>query len=112
MSRGPLEAPERDLSPLPYDIRNLFDAATRHYATKVVCKRCGWTVIFDPHALWWFCKCRGVDMALRGLAGRFRCTVCGQRGPKLSLVRANRSNSSLPMPDYREWKRAVSRYRN
>jgi hypothetical protein len=94
---------------------NLFEAAVWHKAIKVTC-RCGHAATFDPHGLWWYFEQRMWDMQFATVRSRFACSVC-----RLTLRRRVRPVSvnpteglgevRLPMPDEREWKRALQRFR-
>ena len=95
----------------------IFEAAAWHYSVKPVCGRCGHHALFHPHGLWWLFQRKGWDDRLSAAARRFRCIPCLTTEGK--LVRQARLYLAkdtptvvLPMPDEREWKRALSRFRS
>lgn len=95
---------------------SIFEAATLRMAVSPVCA-CGHTTSFDPWGLWWHFKRRHWDDRLTSARHRFWCRVCGSRlrrkvRPKrFDLVKVSDANLVLPLPDEREWKRAVARVR-
>jgi hypothetical protein len=94
---------------------NLFEAAAWHKAIKVTC-RCGHTVTFDPHGLWWLFERKGWDMRFGKMREHFACMVCRDERPSAGRpIRVEpvdgAADVSLPMPPEREWKRALTRFR-
>ncbi|WP_082679059.1 hypothetical protein [Sphingobium cupriresistens] len=95
----------------------LFKAAAWHKAVKVTCV-CGHFAVFDPHGLFWRYYRKGWSDDLRDVGGKMWCRICrASSGRKvrprgidlLSLYQGTRI--TLPLPDEREWKRLVNRYR-
>lgn len=75
---------------------------------------CGRTAVFHGGALWWLFERNGWSDRLQDAPKRFTCEICrsgGRRGlPRLQKTR-DEATRPLKMPDEREWKRLVSRYR-
>ena len=87
----------------------------RHQGVRVVCQ-CGHFAIFDPHALWWLCERHGRDNTFRSLRTRFYCRPCQRefrhRVRPIEIAATTKWHTvALPMPDIREWKRALKRVR-
>jgi hypothetical protein len=107
------------VSDLPsiYPLRDLFDAAVRHSAVKLTCRRCGRVVIFSSHALWWRFQRRGWADRFDDVRKRCLCLMClhrdGERvrNPELELVDEAPTDTSLPKPSEMEWKRELRRRR-
>lgn len=96
-------------------LRTLTDLALRHWNLRVTCGGCGRTRVVSGAAAWWLFHRRGWSDDVREASSRFVCTECGRRGQaaaSLAKTRDAASDQSLPMPDEREWKRLVSRYRS
>ncbi|MCR5872273.1 MULTISPECIES: hypothetical protein [unclassified Sphingomonas] len=92
---------------------NLFECAAWHIAIQVICRRpqCRRVAVFDPHQLWWLFERKHWDMRLGEVNRKLRCSAC-KAGGTMSLLRGEaKATVSLPWPDEREWKRAVSRFR-
>lgn len=95
----------------------IFEAACWHYAVQPVCS-CGHKSTFDPHGLWWLFECRRWDDSFAKARERFWCRFCAARFKKkyraarLEVVKRSACDMTFPMPDEREWKRAVSRFRS
>jgi hypothetical protein len=92
-------------------VRDLFDAAVRHYALKLTCRGCRRQRIFPTAAVWWRFKTRGLADWITDVPKRFRCKDCGRRAPSLELVKEEANDSSLPFPSDRDWKRELRRRR-
>jgi hypothetical protein len=95
----------------------LFEAAAWHYAVKIGCG-CGHFAFFDSHGLWWHFHRRGLDDAFPSVRQKMWCTVCWHtqfakvRPRRLDLVKPHAGALvRLPLPDDREWKRMVNRFR-
>jgi hypothetical protein len=94
----------------------LFEAAVWHNLIKVRCPRCPNVAIFEAAGVWWHFQKRSGDLALRDARHRFYCLRCSRdrptrvRATTIELVRG-RATRELPLPDDREWKRALSRFR-
>jgi hypothetical protein len=92
---------------------NLFETAAWHCHVHVRCTMCLHHAIFAPHGLWWLFHRRHWDDSFGAVGRRMRCRMgkprCGGRG-KVSLT-SQPATITLPDPDEREWKRAVSRFR-
>jgi len=94
---------------------NLFEAAVWHKSVKVTC-RCGHSVTFNPHSLWWLFEQRGWDMRLPQARRYFHCDKClsamrGKVRPTKIEPVAGMADVTLSMPPEREWKAALSRFR-
>ena len=95
----------------------LFEAAAWHYAVKITCS-CGHSVSFNPHGLWWHFRRNGLPDDLRNIGASFWCRPCtARRGHRVrpvqvELVRESETDFRLEMPDEREWKREVNRFRS
>jgi hypothetical protein len=94
---------------------SIFEAATWGYAVKVTC-RCRQTGIFEPLGLWWRFKRKGWSDDFRDAVRCCYCRSCTKRtGRKVRPTRMETTSEPprirLPLPDEREWKRAVSRNR-
>lgn len=93
----------------------IFEAAAWRYSVRVVC-RCGREEFFDAHGLWWKFQWKGWSDDFRDARRRFYCKACLQRhGRKVRPATIETSREPprycLPLPDEREWKRAVNRFR-
>ncbi len=79
--------------------------------------RCGHSATFDPYGLWWKFQRKMWDDDLGKAREKFWCARCKARTGKrirpirLELVAPSKDDIQLPMPDEREWKRALSRFR-
>lgn len=95
---------------------HLFEAAAWYQAVKPVCQ-CGHSATFDPYGIWWRFQCKMWDDSLWKAREKFWCSRCKARTGKrvrpirLDLVKPGPEDIRLPMPDEREWKRALSRFR-
>jgi hypothetical protein len=95
---------------------HIFEAAAWFQAVQPVC-RCGHSAAFNPYGLWWRFERKGWDDHLGKARARFWCIPCSRqtgkrvRPVRLELVKPTDADIKLPMPDEREWKRAVSRFR-
>lgn len=94
---------------------SLFEAALWGYCVKLTC-RCRRTGLFEAHGLWWRFRRKGWTDDFRDAARRFYCKSCSQRtGRKVrpqSIATTNEApRIRFPLPDEREWKRALGRYR-
>ncbi|WP_461159271.1 hypothetical protein [Sphingobium sp. TomMM35A] len=95
----------------------LFEAAAWRYAVKVGCG-CGHFAAFQPHGIWWHFHRKGWPDDFRSARSRMWCCVCRQytgkkvRPRRLDAIRPYTGRLiDLPMPDEREWKRIVNRFR-
>lgn len=94
----------------------IFEAACFGYAVKPVC-RCGHSSTFAPHGLWWLFRKRHWNDRFTEARARLWCRSCqaAKRGKvrpvRIEYVRRSEADFALPLPDEREWKRAVSRFR-
>jgi hypothetical protein len=88
---------------------SMFEGAAWHYCIVVICRRCAHEAVFDRHGVWWLFHRNGWDGGLSGAARRFKCAKCGA-GAFLTWDRTKEPTVELPMPDAREWKRALSRF--
>jgi len=96
---------------------HIFEAAAWHYSVKVSCSRCPHSAVFEAAGLWWLFHRRGWDDHLAVAREHFWCTKCAAgngvriKAGKLDLVHEE-ATRTLPSPDEREWKRAISRFRS
>lgn len=97
---------------------HIFEAAAWHRAVLVTCSRCPHSATFNPHGLWWRFHRKGWDDHLGAARQRFWCRECARaigkrvRPARLELVEERDGDVRLEMPDEREWKRAVGRFRS
>ena len=103
--------------PTIYPLEDLFDAAVRHSAIRLTCRRCGRVAIFSSHALWWRFRRRGWADRLDDVRKRCLCLMClhrdGEevRNPEVELVDEAPTDTSLPRPSELDWKRELRRRR-
>lgn len=89
---------------------HIFEAAVWHYAVLVTC-RCGHSAKFHAASLWWAVRAQGWNDSFRDATPRVYPFAIGHgmsiplRPPVLQGV------IELEMPDDREWKRAMRRFR-
>lgn len=93
-----------------HPICDLLDAGIQHEAIKATC-RCGRTEVFHSVGLWYRFQAKGWPDVLSEVPRRLRCRHCGRRGPRIEFARYTAPTVDLPLPDDREWKRALSRRR-
>lgn len=96
-------------------VTRIFEAAAWMYTLRATCS-CGNASVFHPHALWWRFHRAGWDDALGKARSHFYCRVCWHKHcRKERPVRFEPCKDGptihLPLPDDREWKRAVNHYR-
>jgi hypothetical protein len=88
---------------------SITDAAALRLVVRPVC-RCGHSMTFDPHGLWWHFQRRGWDDRLPEVRRRFWCIVCMAklrqkvRPVRIETVSERSAAVVLPMPSEREWK--------
>jgi hypothetical protein len=81
------------------------------------CRQCPHEGLISAIPVWWLFKRKGWSEALGDVAVRFYCSHClaerqrKVRGPKLAVSLDEAPPCDLALPDQREWKRMVSRYR-
>ncbi len=95
---------------------NIFEAAAYHHTIKVECGKCRHVNYFQPHGLWWRFQRKGWDDDFRSAKDRLYCWDCWKRlkrkvRPTRIETCKNPPKLKLPLPDEREWKRALNRYR-
>ncbi|MBN8808412.1 MAG: hypothetical protein J0I47_09285 [Sphingomonas sp.] len=96
---------------------SLFEAAAWHKAIKLTCGRCRHSITFNPHGLWWLFERKGWKGKLRDVPQHLYCKRCRDafgkrvRALRIELVTESPDDFQLPLPDERDWKRAVSRLR-
>jgi hypothetical protein len=88
---------------------DVFTAAAFQRTVKVEC-RSGHVAYFDPHGLWEACRRRQWDMRFGELRKRLRCLECGAK-PNAIEQSSELPTITLPMPDEREWKQELRRFR-
>ncbi len=94
---------------------HIIEAALWQYSVWPIC-RCGHETGFDPHGLWYYFHRKGWDDRLTVACAKFWCRPCASRvGKRVRPVRLDLRKDmpsiNLPLPDEREWKRIVSRFR-
>jgi hypothetical protein len=92
-------------------VLNLWDAAAQHYDLRVTCWNCKRRAVFESAAVWLHFDRKGWSERLQHVPTKFRCRACGNRYPCLDLVNENPTDTSLPLPSDREWKREARRRR-
>jgi len=94
----------------------IFEAAVWHYAVRPVCQ-CGHSAKFDAASLWWRFERKGWNDDFRRAVDHFWCRQCAARvGRRVRPLRIEAAQwekglIELEMPDEREWKRAIRRFR-
>ena len=95
----------------------LFEAALWAYAVKVGCG-CGHFAAFNPYGLWCHFHRKGWPDDFRSARSKMWCKQCRHstgakvRPRRMDLIKPYSGPLiMLPMPDEREWKRAVNRFR-
>ena len=95
----------------------ILEAALWHYAVQPVC-RCGHKSPFNAHGLWNHFDKHNWSDDFADARLRFWCRVCGARTRRkvrpvtVGVVKMSDADVQLPLPDEREWKRVLSRYRS
>lgn len=94
----------------------VFEAACFHKSVEVRC-RCGHACYFQAHGLWWLFHRKRWSDEFRDMPERFYCARCHMTGgEKVRPIHIGASErqfqKALPMPDDREWKRALRRFRS
>ena len=94
-------------------IVDLLDAAIRHRNVRLDCPQCRRVVILNGAAAWWLFERKRWAMKLSAVAIRFHCSACLRRRgerfrPRVCLVEQEADLDTLPLPDGREWKRALN----
>lgn len=95
---------------------SLLDAALQRRSIQPIC-RCGHSVIFHPHGLWWHFQRRGWDDRIVTVRQRFWCIMCRSRDRKkvrpqrLEFMNLDDANIVLPLPDELLWKQIQRRVR-
>ena len=92
-------------------ICDLLDAGMQHESIRATCRGCNRSGVFHAVGLWYRFQRKGWPDELRAVPRRLRCRQCGRRGPKLELAGLETATVPMPLPDDREWKRALSRRR-
>ena len=93
----------------------IFEAAAWHYSVRVAGR--GWREgLLEAHGLSWNFQRNGWSDDFREAKRRFYCKACSQRyGRKVRPLVMETSNKPprhrFPLPDEREWKKAVNRFR-
>ena len=90
----------------------LFEVAAYQRTLKASCPSCGHEGVFSGHALWWLFQRKRWADHLSYVRERLKCTMCAQRGVRITIWREPPTITSLPMPDEGAWKRAVQKYRS
>jgi hypothetical protein len=98
--------------------KTIFETAAAHESVKVWCSRCPNAVVFEAAGLWWHFHTRHWDDHFDLARQRFWCAGCAIGGlarvrpGMLEAVRELPSRALLPLPEDREWKRQIRRYRS
>ena len=88
----------------------IFEAAAWHKAIKVQCRGCSHAQVFHAHGLWERFRRKGWNDDFRQATRHFKCLRCGGGFVDVSTT-SDAVTITLPMPDERDWKRALSRFR-
>ena len=102
--------------PSAYPLRDLFDAALRYSAVRLVCPRCRHVQVFRAAALWHLFHRKGRNDRFANVKRQYFCRSCLERhGEKIhadvQLVNEAPTDDSLPMPSELDWKRERRRRR-
>jgi len=94
----------------------LFEAAAWQRTIKVECGKCRHVNYFQPHGLWWKFHKKGWSDDFRDARKRLYCLACWKAmrrkvRPSVITICEEAPRLHLPMPDEREWKREVNRFR-
>jgi hypothetical protein len=95
----------------------IFEAAAWKYSVKVECGRCRQVAYFHAHGLWWRFEQKGWNDDFREAGQKLYCSACWKRTrrkvrPWLIETSNRPPTITLKLPEEREWKRAISRYRS
>jgi hypothetical protein len=90
---------------------SIFEAALFHQSVKVAC-RCGHVAYFQAHGLWWLFQQRRWSDEFRNAPDMFYCSECWTRSRREMRTEPVEPGDQthtiqLPIPDEREWKRAL-----
>jgi hypothetical protein len=96
--------------------RDLYDAAIRHSAVRVVCNRCRRTTIFQTAALWRLFNRNGWNDRFEHVQKRLFCLVCWyhsgvKQRPSMAFCDDPPTDTRFPMPEAHEWKHEARRRR-
>jgi hypothetical protein len=102
-------------SPL-HPFRDLYDAAIRHSALKLVCGHCRHVAVFQLAALWWHFKRSGRNDHFDHVQRRLFCLPCWHhRGvkerPSMSFCDEEPTDTRFSMPSVVDWKQEARRRR-
>ncbi len=90
----------------------VFECAAFQYTIRAMCRGCGHSNVFQPHALWWKFRNKRWDDRLAVAGQRFRCLRCARGPVELKACHDPVTLDKLPLPDMGEWKRAINRLRS
>jgi hypothetical protein len=104
--------PMADLHPF----RDLYDAAIRHSAVRVVCDHCRHTAIFQTAALWRHFNRNGWNDRFEHVQRRLFCLLCWHRSrvkrrPSMTFCDDPPTDTRFPMPEKHEWAHEARRRR-
>ena len=99
-----------------HPFRDLYDAAIRHSAVRVVCERCRHTIVFRTAALWRLFSRNGWNDRFEHVQKRLYCGPCRdrtgvKRRPSLIFCDDPPTDTRLPMPSKQEWGHEARRRR-
>ncbi len=94
----------------------IFEAACFHKSVRIVCG-CGNEKLFQAHGLWWLFDRKCWSDEFRHMQERFYCLKCwhhrrSKQRPIVIEACERPATFMLPMPEEREWRRALSRFRS
>ena len=99
-----------------HPFQDLYDAAIRHSAVRIVCGCCRHGIVFNLAALWWHFNRNGWNDRFAHVRRRLFCQACrDQRGvkvrPSLEFGDMEPTDTRLPMPSKSDWAREARRRR-
>lgn len=99
-----------------HPFRDLYDAAIRHSAVRIVCDRCKHTAVLQTAALWQHFSRQGWNDRFEQVRARLFCLPCWYHGavkrrPSLFFCDDAPTDTRFPMPTNQEWKSEARRRR-
>jgi hypothetical protein len=99
-----------------HPFRDLYDAAIRHSAVRIVCDHCKHAAVFQTAALWQHFNRRGWNDRFEHVRARLFCLPCwyhggAKRRPSLFFCDDAPTDTRFPMPTNQEWKHEARRRR-
>ena len=99
-----------------HPFRDLYDAAIRHSAVRIVCDRCRHTAVFQTAALWRHFSLHGWNDRFEHVQTRLFCLPCWYHGgekrrPSIFFCDEAPTDTRFPMPTKQEWAHEARRRR-